>query len=71
MMMCFTVCTCTRTSQTMPLTPLKRPGDRTKDSTAVPFLSTPVSVKKARLYIDILHTYIHVIIPLSILLWQN
>ena len=51
---------CTRTSQAVPLTPLRRPGDRAKDTTAVPFLSTPVSVKKARLCTDVFVVYVQV-----------
>lgn len=38
----------TRSTKELPLTPFKRPENGAKERTAVPFLSTPVSVKKAR-----------------------
>ena len=51
---------CIRVSQTMPLTPVRWPGNRAKDAATVPFLSTPVSIKKARLFTSIHYKYIHV-----------
>ena len=50
-------CVCIRASQSVPLTPLRKPGHKAKGTTAVPFLSTPVSVKKARLYTQIILYY--------------
>ena len=37
-----------RTTHEVPLTPFRKQGSVVKEKTTVPFLSTPVSVKKAR-----------------------